>query len=142
MYLIEIDTAHNRLHLTLSGWFDEHQAKSLLDELRLRFSELEKDFHVLCDLTTLEKFDQSARPHFARVMDLCNEGGVRKVIRIISNPINNFGITVMSHFHYGNGVQVVTCGSLKEALKHLKRSEVQGRIFFSGNVRNRDAMPE
>jgi anti-anti-sigma regulatory factor len=119
MYLVEIDHERNRIHITLSERFDEGEAKALLAELRSRFEELEKDFHVLCDLTTLEHFDRAARRQFKRVMDLCNEGGVRKIIRIIPDPLDNFGLTVMSHFHYDNGVQIINCRNIKEALKHL-----------------------
>lgn len=120
MYLLEIDREHNRIHITLSERFDELQAKALLDELGQRLAELEQDFQVLCDLTTLAEFDQSARVHFRDVMDLCNKSGVQKIIRIIPNPLDNFGLTVMSYFHYDGNVQVLTCKSFNEALKHLK----------------------
>lgn len=120
MYLLEIDRTKNRVHIMLSDRFDEPQAKSLLNELRLRFEELEQDFHVLCDLTTLEEFDHSARKHFRGVMDLCNDGGVRKIIRIIPAQHDNFGLTIMSHIHYDSGIPVVTCKNLEEALEHLK----------------------
>lgn len=119
MYLLEIDHTQNRIHITLSDRFDEPQAKALLDELKLRLEEVEPGFHVLCDLTTLEEFDPSAVLCFRGVMDLCNKGGVRKVIRIISDPLHNFGLTVTSYFHYGSGIPVVTCRNIKEALKHL-----------------------
>lgn len=120
MYLLEIDRAKNRIHITLSDRFDEPQAIAMLDELRLRFGELEQDFHVLCDLTTLEEFHHAARRHFRDVMDLCNEGGVRKIIRIIPNPLDNFGLSIMAHFHYDDKIPVITCKDLTEALKYLK----------------------
>lgn len=120
MYLLEIDHKNNRVHLTLSERFDEAQAHSLLRELRQRFEELGEDFHVLCDMTSLTEFEHSARPHFRAMMDVCNEGGVKKIIRILPNPLHDFGLTVMSHFHYGNGVQIVTCKTFDEALKHLR----------------------
>ena len=42
MYLLHIDHMHNRLHLTLSGTFDERQAEKLRDELVVRINELLK----------------------------------------------------------------------------------------------------
>jgi hypothetical protein len=120
MYLLEIDRAQNRIHMMLSKRFDEPQAQALLDELRVRFKELETGFQVLCDLTTLEEFEPSAALCFRGVMDLCNEGGVSKVVRIIPDPRHDFGLSMMSHFHYDNGIPVIACENLDAALKHLK----------------------
>ncbi|MBC8205935.1 MAG: hypothetical protein H8E68_02150 [Kiritimatiellaeota bacterium] len=120
MYLLEIDRTQNRIHITLSDRVDEAQTKALLDELRLRVGELEPGFRILCDMTTLEEFNESAGVHYRSVMDLCNEANVSKIIRIIPNPIHNFGLTVMSHFHYNSGIPVVICKDFNEALRHLK----------------------
>ena len=100
MYLLEIDPIHNRLHITLSGHFDERQADKLCADLILRLHELQDGFHILNDLSDLEKFDHAAKKHYRKIMDLCQESGVRKVIRILPDALNNFGLTIMSHFHY------------------------------------------
>lgn len=52
-------------------------------------------------------------------MDLCNENGVAKIIRIIPDPLNNFGLTLMAHIHYDSHIPVLTCKTLQEASKHL-----------------------
>ena len=120
MYLLGIDCVQNRIHITLSGRFDEHQAKALSGELKSRMDELTPGFYILCDLTTLEAFDHSAAKPYETIMDLCNEGGVCKIIRIIPNPVQNFGLTVMSHFHYDREIPIVTCSSFQEASEHLE----------------------
>lgn len=119
MYLLEIDSERRRVHIILSDDFDGQQAEELFDQLLRRQQELNPDFHVLCDLTTLDAFDAAARPHFRAVMDLCNKIGVKKVIRIVPDPLNNFGLTIMSHIHYDSGIPVITCKTLKEANKYL-----------------------
>ena len=123
MYLLQIDQMHNRLHITLSGQFDERQADKLNAELIIRINELREGFHVLCDVTSLEEFDSSARKHYRSVMDLCHKSGVRKVVRIVPSLVNNFGLTVMSYFHYKD-VPVITCRNLEEALKHLRNNKI------------------
>ena len=118
--MLQIDQMHNRLHIMLSGQFDERQADKLSAELMIRINELREGFHVLSDVTSLEKFDRSARKHYRKIMDLCHKSGVRKVIRIVSKR-DDFGLTVMSHFHYKN-VPVITCQTLEEALEHLRNN--------------------
>lgn len=119
MQLLDIDLTYNRIHITLAETFDESEAKALLMEVESRLEELKNGFIVLCNLTLLKKFDHEARKDFRRLMDLCNERGVGKVIRIVPGPLDDFGLTVLSHFHYDNGIPIVTCQSFGEAYKHL-----------------------
>lgn len=119
MYLLDIDRLKNRIHVTFAVSFDEVEAKALYHEIRDRLSELRPGFHILCDLSTLEDFKSEAKIHFRSVMDLCNEHGVDKVIRILPDPHENFGLNLMSYFHYSKQVKQITCKSLKEAQQHL-----------------------
>ena len=119
---MQIDSMHNRLHITLAGAFDERQADTLCAELMMRLHELQDGFHILCDLSGVEKFDRAAKRHYRKLMDVCRESGVRKVIRIIPDSMDNYGLTIMSHFHYKN-VSVVTCPNFQEALIHLRENE-------------------
>jgi hypothetical protein len=127
MYLLQIDQLHNRLHVILFGQFEERQASKLSAELMMRITELREGFHVLCDVTSLEKFDHSARKHYSTIMDLCRKSGVRKVIRIVPDSQDNFGLTIMSYFHYKN-IPVITCRDLEEALKHLRTNKTCQQI--------------
>lgn len=122
MYLLQIDPRHNRLHITLAGKFDARQADKLCADLMMRLHELQDGFHILCDLSGLAKFDHDAKKHYRKLMDICRESGVRQVIRIIPDALDNFGLTIMSYFHYRN-VNVITCPTLEEALVHLREHD-------------------
>jgi hypothetical protein len=52
-------------------------------------------------------------------MDLCNENGVGKVVRIVPCPLSDFALTIMSYFHYDHGVPVITCKNFDEASRHF-----------------------
>lgn len=119
MYLLHIDHVIGRLHVILSGIFDDRQAEALRSELAQRIHELPGKFHVLCDVSSLEKFDRSARKNYRTVMDMLAAAGVHKVVRIVPDVHHNFGLTVMSHFHYAD-IPVITCRSFDEALRHLR----------------------
>lgn len=120
MQLLEVDSVRNRLHITLSETFDETEAEQLLAEVASRMAELSRGFVMLCDLTSLDEFAHDARKHFRSIMDLCNAHGVGRVIRIVPDPLNDFGLTVLSHFHYDHAIPIITCRCLGEALKHLR----------------------
>ena len=132
MYLLQIDQMHNRLHIILSGQFDERQADKLSADIMIRISELREGFHILSDVTSLEKFDRSARKHYRKIMDLCHKSGVRKVVRLVSKH-DDFGLTVMSHFHYKK-VPVITCRNIEEALEHLRNIKTHELQQSTGNV--------
>lgn len=119
MYSFEIDQKNNRIHLTLTECFNELQSIHLLKEVTERLNELERGFCILCDLSALDEFESKAKTHFRSIMDLCNTHGVKKVIRIIPDPLNNFGLTLMSYFHYPEHISVVNCTTTKDAQKHL-----------------------
>ena len=127
MYLLQIDPVHNRLNIKLSGSFDGSQSAKLSADLMLRINELQEGFHILCDLTGLLKFERSARKHYMHVMDLCRKSGARKVVRILPDSQENFGLTIMSYFHYKN-IRVITCNNFDEALKHLRTSKICNQI--------------
>ncbi len=119
MYLLYIDPLYNLLHIRLAGVFDEQQADNLCSELDMRLPELRDGFLIFSDLTGLKEFAQSARKHYRIFMDLCRQNGLSKVIRIVPDSLNNFGLTIMSHFHHQN-VPVFTCETIEEAYRHLR----------------------
>ena len=127
MYLLQIDQLHNRLYLRLAGVFDERQSEKLAADLMMRMNELKDGFHVLCDLSGLERFDRAARKHYRNFMDLCRTNGVRKVIRVIPDEHENFGLTIMSCFHYEN-IPVISCSNFTDALEHLHHNRVYEQI--------------
>jgi hypothetical protein len=119
MYLLEIDRALNRLHLTLMRTIDEEQAESFFRMLERRLGELQEGFHIVTDLTKLKALEREATPYIRRAMDLCNGLGVGRIIRIIPEPSKSFGFTVMSYFHYDRSVPIVTCANLEEAVERF-----------------------
>ncbi len=82
-------------------------------------ADLKPGFRILVDLRNLRALGPAVTRDITRAMDLCNEGGVSKVVRVVPGPLQNFGFTIMSHFHYGNHVQVHSYETMAEADQHL-----------------------
>jgi hypothetical protein len=101
--------------VTLLGRFDESDAKAFVPELSRCLPELGEGFRAITDISQLEELTPEATPFVKQWMDLCNARGVSKVVRVIPDPVQNFGLTVMSYFHYDKDTSVSTCSSLAEA---------------------------
>ena len=76
-------------------------------------------FRLLADLSGLQSMDLACAPFIAKVMDRCNERGVKKVIRIIPDPRKDIGFSIMSVFHYDRHVRILTFDNLAEAEEAL-----------------------
>jgi hypothetical protein len=83
--------------------------------MRFALERVERGFRLLADLTGLQSMDIACAPHIESAMDLCNGKGVSDVVRIIPDPRKDIGMQIMSYFHYGGDVRIVTCESAEEA---------------------------
>lgn len=120
MYLFEIDQSHNRMHIILAEHFTRDEARELLGKCIDRIGEVAPDYRILCDLTSLETFEHSAKLIYRRIMDLCNAAGVKKVIRVYADLMQTFGLNIMSAFHYNDTVEIVSTDSFTRARRHLE----------------------
>ncbi len=117
---IEIDAARNLLAMRYSGWVEAGEMKRRLREAQAAVSSMSPGFRFLVDLTNLESMTTSCAPYIDQMMDLCNEKGVTKVVRIIPDSKKDIGFGVMSHFHYSRDVHIVTCETADEASRVLE----------------------
>jgi hypothetical protein len=88
-------------------------------DIRSLLSDLQPGFSLLVDLTYLRTMSEECAPQISDVMDLCDEKGVGRVIRIIPDPAKDIGLTILSRFHYPHKPRMILCESFSEAAKHL-----------------------
>jgi hypothetical protein len=119
MVTVEVDQPKSLVVIRYCGRIGPDDVKQAREEVRSGLGKLESGFRLLVDLNELESMEVSAAPHVEKIMDLCNEKGVSKVVRVIPDPRRDIGLQIMSYFHYGAGVQIVTCQTLAEAGKIL-----------------------
>ncbi len=115
MVKVEIDQPKRLLVIRYHGRIGPGAVKQALKEVGAGLEKLESGFQLLVDLSELESMEVSAAPHVEKIMDLCNEKGVTRVVRIIPDPHRDIGLQIMSYFHYGTGVHIVTCQTVAEA---------------------------
>ena len=119
MFTLEFDHPRNLLVIRYSDHVGPDEAERALGEMRLTLINVERGFRLLADLTDLRSMDLACAPHIESAMDLCNEKGVAQVVRIIPDPRQDIGMQIMSSFHYGGDVRIVTCESTDEAMRFL-----------------------
>lgn len=119
MNLVYTDNSQNLLHLIYVGTLDRASAIQLLDAVKTASARLRHGFDILADLRDLKVVDKDAVRVIAELMELLDERGARKIVRILPNDTENFGFGIMSIFHYGNDVRFVTCFNLEAALASL-----------------------
>jgi len=91
-----------------------------LEQIRNGLAKLQRGFRLLADLSELQSMDVGCAPFIEKAMDMCNEKGASMVVRVIPDPHRDIGLQIMSMFHYGGDVQILTCQTLAEAEEILR----------------------
>jgi len=117
---IEVDELKNLLTVRYSESVGPAEVERGLEEMRVGLGQLQSSFRLLADLTELQTMDVACAPFIEKAMDLCNEKGASVVVRVIPDPHRDIGMQIMSIFHYGRDVRIVTCQTLAEAAKLLE----------------------
>src|ERR1043166_4254280 len=119
MFTIEFEPSRNLLVIRYRDHVGPDETARALEEMRLALERVERGFRLLADLTELRAMDSACAPHIESAMDLCNGKGVAQVVRIIPDPRQDIGMQIMSYFHYGGDVRIVTCETAEEAATFL-----------------------
>ncbi|MEY2488453.1 MAG: hypothetical protein QOC70_395 [Verrucomicrobiota bacterium] len=119
MFTIEFDQPQNLLIIRYSDHVGADETKRALEEVRLALERVERGFRLLADLTELQSMEIACAPHIESAMEMFNHKGVSEVIRVIPDPRKDIGMQIMSYFHYGGDVRIVTCESMDEAMTFL-----------------------
>jgi anti-anti-sigma regulatory factor len=120
MFVATFDPARGLLKITAAGEVEPDEARVCLEQLRSLAGELTPGFRLLTDLSGVESMSTAAAPHIGQMMKLCTAHGVESVVRIRPpEPRKDIGYAILSQFHYGRRVRIVTCSDAKEAAHHL-----------------------
>jgi hypothetical protein len=119
MFQAEADKTKNTLRFVFAQHVTLDETSRWREKLVGLLSEVQPGFKLLNDLSCLEMMDPGCAADIELGMDLCNNAGISKIVRIIPDPKKDIGFSIMSLFHYGPGIRIVTCETLEEALRAL-----------------------
>ena len=120
MVSIEVDQPKELLVVRYNGVVGPKETEVGLGQIQSGLAQLKSGFRLLADLTELQLMDVGCAPFIEKAMDVCNEKGVSMVVRVIPDPHRDIGMRIMSIFHYGSNVRIVTCETLAQAAKALE----------------------
>lgn len=141
MTFVYADGSRNLLHMIFVGMLDGAEARRMLDAAKRALESLRPGFAILTDLRDLRAVKRDAIKIIEELMDLCNERGLGKVVRVLPVETENFGFAIMSFFHYSHDVHVVTCLNLEEAGAHLSAASGSSNHTPDGIRQATDGLP-
>ena len=120
MIKFEVDEPKRLLAIRYHGVVRAEETEKGLEQIRNGLTKLQRGFRLLADLSELQSMDVSCAPFIEKAMDMCNEKGASMVVRVIPDPHRDIGLQIMSIFHYGGDVQILTCETLAQADELLR----------------------
>jgi hypothetical protein len=118
---VSADVPGNLLQIAFIGHVRAVELKEGTRKLEIQLATLRPGFYLLTDLTKLESMELACAPIIEKFMDLCSAREIDTVVRIIPDRKKDIGFNIMSLFHYGRKVHIVTCETPAEAQRALQR---------------------
>jgi len=119
MYLVSINPHSQLLLLSFIGKVRAEEIAAGRENLIPLLASLKPGFRLLSDLTQLESFDPDCAVEIGKNMGIFSEYGLGMVVRVIPDSRKDFGLNILSIFHYAHHPQTVTCKTMIEAAKVL-----------------------
>lgn len=115
MIQVSCDEARNTILIEFSGKVDAAQAETSYRKLQKVVPKCGKGFRILTDFTSLEMMEDEVQIVIKKSMDYFNQAGVSEILRVIPDPNKDFGLNILSLFHYSKDVKFYTFESRQEA---------------------------
>ena len=124
MYSVESDRSKRLLVISAAGEVTKKEVEAVALRVREMMKEVTPGFRVLTDFRWLDRMEPAATAHLAEIMDALAEKNVAVVVRVIPDPHKDIGLNILSQFHYGPNIKLITFESLAEALSALMDEEI------------------
>ena len=105
--------------ITVAGRVTSQEVQAAAIKVRDLVKDFEPGFSMLADFRLLSAMDSSAAPHIAEIMDAVAKKQIARVVRVIPDPRKDIGLNILSRFHYGPEIEIVTVETLADAFEIL-----------------------
>jgi hypothetical protein len=123
MYSVESDKTKRLIVITVAGRVTSQEVKAAATKVRDLVKAFEPGFYTLADFRMLTAMDSSAAPYIAEIMDALAKKQVARIVRVVPDPRKDIGLNILSRFHYGPEIEIVTVETLADALEVLATTQ-------------------
>jgi hypothetical protein len=121
MFVVESDTTRQLLVLSIAGVVSADESRETVGRVREKLGDMTPGFVCLVDFRWLESMATGSVPFIAEIMDALAAKGVSAVVRVMPDPHRDIGLNILSPFHYGPNVRLMTFETLADAIQALAR---------------------
>ena len=119
MFVVETDSSKRLLVISVAGHVTVDEARDTARRVRGVLEEVEPGFVALVDYRWLDSMATGAAQAIGQIMDAFAAKKVSAVVRVISDPHKDIGMNILSHFHYGPEIKLLTFETLADAVQAL-----------------------
>lgn len=119
MFVVEIDSARRFVVISVAGHVTVEEVRDTARRVREVLAEVEPGFVALADFRWLDSMATGAAQFIAEIMDSFAAKKVSAVVRVVPDPHKDIGLNILSQFHYGPEIKLMTFETLAEAVRAL-----------------------
>ncbi|MDD5140267.1 MAG: hypothetical protein PHY43_08425 [Verrucomicrobiales bacterium] len=120
MFLATTNKARRLLHLSYIDKVTVAELERGYPEVVALLAEFPDGFEMLADLGRLESMDIACEGIIGKTMEMLEQRGLERVVRVISDPSKDIGLKIIGLFHYSKKIRIVTCATMTEAARVLE----------------------
>jgi hypothetical protein len=123
MYSVEAAQSRRLIIISGAGRVTAQELQAAVTKVRELVADFTPGFQALTDFRFLDSMDPAAAPHIAHIMDALAAKHVASVLRVMPDPRKDIGLNILSQFHYGPGIRILTFETLADAIECLGADE-------------------
>ena len=119
MFVVEIDSSRRFVVISVSGHVTAEDASDTTKRVREVLIDVEPGFVALVDYRCLDSMATGAAEFIGEIMDVFVAKKVSAVVRVVPDPRKDIGLNILSKFHYGPEIKLMTFETLADAVQAL-----------------------
>jgi anti-anti-sigma regulatory factor len=119
MFVVEIDSSKRFVVISVAGDVTTDEARATSERVREILADVEPGFVALADFRWLDSMETAVAQFIAEIMDSFAAKKVSAVVRVVPDPHKDIGLNILSHFHYGPEVKLLTFETLADAVTSI-----------------------
>lgn len=120
MFLATSNKAKRLLHLSYIEHVIAADLQRGYEDIEALLADLPAGFSTLVDLGRLELMDTDCVAGLGKLMELLDQRGLERVVRVIPDPAKDIGFNILARFHYHHNPRITNCKTMIEAAKLLE----------------------